>query len=208
MAVVAVAGVLSLTGTTPQQPKPAASADRGPSPIAVAVVDQTHGQWAGIHKAVAAWDRSPYVRMTYADHCTAAAYCVILQAVDTQRETKWTGETENLTTHTVVRFNLANKAIRYPTVAGQTSVACHELGHALGVPHPTAGERRFDPTAVGCITGADRNHTSPTASAGDLDKLARIARGLEVGQGSGAVGRLSVQERQDRFGAQSAQPHE
>lgn len=152
----------------------AVSAVRPAEPVQVTVVDHTGGRWQGLQAAVEGWNQSPHVHLTLAHSCTPGRYCAVVDAYD--QGATWAGLTTYLT-RSMAHVQLDTTALAgYSTVAEQTSVVAHELGHVLGLQHRDTTE----PTVM-CEAGEGPNvATLPTAA--DLRQLAVIARhGADAG---------------------------
>lgn len=175
------AAVLVLTSSPVQSSAPAPTAANVVRPVQVSVVDETHGQWPGLRGALVGWNASPYVHLRLADACTPGVYCTVVRA-GAYGLTSWGAQTlaPSAVAVTVVRLNLSYS---YAGPDWSAAVACHELGHALGVDHPA---KDADPVASGCIAGSSADRTTPTASADDLAALYRAYAGVTA-QGWGAV---------------------
>lgn len=149
----------------------------------VVVVDDTPGAWAGVGRAIRGWNTSPLIHITRAKSCTPGVYCVYLDAFD-QGDTQWLGQTSRLDPwHAHVQFNT-----HYAKTGREAAaVVCHELGHTLGIPHPTRAEIAHHPHVAGCIGGTDPDLTTPAASPADLAALTYVALNPGRGQRWGAL---------------------
>lgn len=168
---------------------PAAASARRIEPIQVSVIDRTDGQWSGLAAAVAGWNRSPYVHLTVRPACEPGVPCAVI-VVGLYGPTSWGAQTSAPGAGTgasaayqasLVQLNLSARA-SFPTASQQSAVLCHELGHVLGIPHPT----NHRAPVRGCIAGSDQNHVTPVASDADLKALF-LARNGGPAQAWGAV---------------------
>lgn len=168
-AAVAITAAAVLTLTT----APDAGADTQPvattqamQPVRVTVVDNSQGAWLGVQDAIDAWNASPLVDITMADTCQPGTYCVWMDAAD-HGTSGWIGLTTPLDAHHAhAQLNTSAN----PDRAQQTAVACHELGHVLGVDHPD-GSQPAD--TRGCIAAPDPVNGTTVASDADRMELLR-----------------------------------
>jgi len=131
-AVCAVAG--SLVGYLAGGGEPAAAL---PEPVAqldrtVVVVDRTDGTWSGVPSAAHSWSRSGKVNVVMRPRCHTNRYCVVFQHPSSYPGAKWLGWWRTVSRNVaLIDLNAGDPRSADPHV--QQWIACHELGHVLGV---------------------------------------------------------------------------
>lgn len=181
LTVLAVVAGAMLATSSPVQSEQPRRAPGAVQPVQVTVVDDTRGQWPGLEDAVVGWNASPYVHLRLATACTPGTYCTVVRAAQ-YGATTWGARATPPTLYRAALVVL-NTTYAYGGADWMAAAACHELGHALGVPHISddapAGQS-------GCIAGSDRAHGTITASDADLQALYAAWAGVR-GEGWGAV---------------------
>lgn len=125
------------------QPRPEETSAPG-RPVPVAVVDNL-SDWNGLGRVLRGWEASGVVDFMLADDCLDGTYCIVVD--EYAHGTRWGGLTSPLTPD-ITHVQMNRSALDEHDVSMQAAFLCHEIGHALGIPHPERPQ-----SAPGCIAG-------------------------------------------------------
>ncbi|GAC1608814.1 MAG: hypothetical protein NVS3B26_07320 [Mycobacteriales bacterium] len=137
----------------------------GQAVLVVRVVDETGPAWP-VHAAARLW-RTRHVQMVAAQGCAGPGPCIVVREARFGR-TGWTGRTradrgDMSSFVSPVSIFLNDSYDEFPRI--RQAVACHELGHALGLAH--------DDSAASCL---QRQAATPRPGVAALVALERLYR--------------------------------
>lgn len=143
----------------------------------VTVIDNTRGQWGdALDKAMRAWDRSPRITFQASEVPVPGTYNVYVSARDHQ-DSGWCGLASYLdsaTMHILLNLSEGCAGKRDQRIA----IAAHELGHALGIDHPTEDAPKG---ITGVIAGTPGGEPAVVPTGADYAAMREAQRAATAG---------------------------
>ena len=157
-------------------PAPAALEPKAPT---MTVIDNTQGAWGGlVVRAAEAWDRSPLVNINHSPVPVPGTYNVYVSSY-AYGETGWLGIATPLDVATMhIQINTWDGYEQWLDRKNLSSTIAHELGHALGIPHP---DEDADPGVSGVIMDTEGGERTALPTGADYAALKRSAASGEGG---------------------------